>query len=180
MVVTQTFLLVALAVGLALSISVSQITLAALAAWLLLARRAGRVAPLQTPLLVPVAVFAAWTVVTAVASGRPLESLVASRHLLNLAALIVVVNALSDPVLARRFATWLVLAVSAVAVIAIVQVAACPDPTAMASTGTVVDKLLRKCARARGFFSIYMTLAGVLAMILALTLPRLARFRAEA
>jgi O-antigen ligase len=33
---------------------------------------------------------------------------------------------------------------------------------------------MRKCARARGFFSIYMTLAGVLTLVLVSTLPRLA------
>jgi O-antigen ligase len=177
---TQTLLIVVLTVGLALSISASQIALGALAVWLLLARRAGRVASLQTPLLAPLATFAAWTIVTALASERPLESLVESKHLLNLAALIVVANTLSDPTLTRRFAMWLALAVAVVAVIAIVQVAACPGPTATASTGALLDKLLRKCTRARGFFSIYMTLAGVLAMILVLTLPRLARLRAEA
>jgi O-antigen ligase len=43
-----------------------------------------------------------------------------------------------------------------------------------------VEKLLRKCTRARGFYSIYMTLAGVLAMMLVGTLPRLARLGPDA
>jgi O-antigen ligase len=176
----QTALLVALVVGLALSISLSQLALAGLAAWLLIARRAGRVGPLRAPLLGPLAAFAAWSVVAALASARPLDSLTACKHLLNLAALFVIVNALSDAGLARRFATWLVLALALAAAIGLLQVAACPGPEVTAHATTLAGKLLRKCTRARGFYSIYMTLAGVLALIFTFVLPRLARPRAEA
>jgi O-antigen ligase len=74
---------------------------------------------------------------------------------------------------AERFLTGLFIAVSAVALLSIVQVGLCP-------TGGSVESgpprlLFRKCARARGFFSIYMTLAGVLTQVLVATLPRLAR-----
>jgi O-antigen ligase len=165
-------LLVALAFGLLASISVTQIALGALAVWVGLARWAGMTPPLRTPLLGPVAAFAVWSVVAALASDRPLESLVASKGLLNIAALFVIVNALSEPPLARRFGTWLLVGLGLVAVVALVQVAACPGP---AATG-----LLRKCTRARGFYSIYMTLGGVLALLLASALPRLARLRADA
>ena len=55
----------------------TQIALGALAAWLVLARRAALVAPLRAPLLGPIVAFAGWTVVAALASARPLESLVA-------------------------------------------------------------------------------------------------------
>jgi O-antigen ligase len=174
----QTTLLVALAVGLAASISVTQITLALLAVWLLLARRAGLVPPLQAPLLGPMAAFAIWSVVAALASERPLDSLVASKGLLNLAALFVIVNALSEPRLARRFATWLLLALTLAAAVGVFQVTACPGPEV--ANGATVSRLLRKCTRARGFFSIYMTLAGVLAMMLTSALPRLARLRSDA
>jgi O-antigen ligase len=176
---TQVVLLVALVLGLALSISVSQITLAALGGWVLLARRVGRLGPLRTPLLGPLAAFAAWSVVTALASARPLESLVACKNLLNLAALLVIVNALSNAALARRFATWLVLAVAVAAAIGIVQVTMCPGPEATAPATALLERFLRKCTRARGVYSIYMTLAGVLALVLTLMLPRLARLRAE-
>jgi O-antigen ligase len=165
-------LLGALAVGLLASISLSQIALGALAVWVLLARRAGVIPALRAPLAGPIAAFAAWSVVAALASERPLESLVAAKGLLNLAGLFVVASALSEPALARRFATWLLAGMGVVAVVALVQVAACPGPDA---TG-----LLRKCTRARAFFSIYMTLAGVLALLLAAALPRLARLRADA
>src|SRR2546425_11397924 len=43
-----------------------------------------------------------------------------------------------------------------------------------ASGPASVRLLMRKCARARGFFSIYMTLAGVLTPLLVSVLPRLA------
>ena len=68
--VARAVLLGALVFGLALSISVSQIALGALAAWVLVARRAGRIPPLQAPLLVPIAAFAAWSLVAALASER--------------------------------------------------------------------------------------------------------------
>jgi O-antigen ligase len=41
----------------------------------------------------------------------------------------------------------------------------------------VLARLMHKCARARGFYSIYMTLGGVLAMTLAATMPRLTVLR---
>jgi O-antigen ligase len=176
----HTVLLVALVLGLTLSISVSQIALGTLAVWLLLARRAGRIPALQAPLLAPIAVFAAWSVVAALASERPLESLYLSKSLLNLAALFVIVNALPAAATARRFATWLLIALAGAAALAIVQVVACPEPGAAAQATTLAGKFLRKCERARGFYSIYMTLGGVLAMALTAALPRLVRVPAEA
>jgi O-antigen ligase len=140
----------------------------------------GRIPPLQAPLLIPIAAFAVWSLVAALASERPLESFYNTKHLLNLAALFVLVNALPDAATARRFATWLLIAVTGTAVLAIVQVAACPGPEATAPTWALVGKLLRKCARARGFYSIYMTLGGVLAMTATVALPRLARLPAQA
>jgi O-antigen ligase len=174
----QTVLLIALVVGLAASISLTQITLAALAVWLVLARQAGLVPPLQMPLVTPIAAFVVWSLVAALASDRPLESLVALKSLLNLGALFVIVNALSQPRLARRFAMWLLLALTAAGVVGLLQVAACPGPEAEGH-GVLLGKLLRKCTRARAFYSIYMTLAGVLAMMLASTLPWLVRLRAD-
>jgi putative inorganic carbon (hco3(-)) transporter len=173
-------LLLALVAGLALSISVSQIALAGLATWVLIARRAGRLGPLRAPLLAPLVAFAVWSVVTALASARPLESLVACKSLLNFALFFVLVNALSDVAVVRRFVTWLVLAVAVAAVIGIVQVMACPGPEATAHGTALVDRFLRKCTRARGLYSIYMTLGGVLALVLTLIVPRLTRLRAEA
>jgi O-antigen ligase len=175
----QVVLLVALVIGLMASISVAQITLAVLAVWVVLARRCGLLGPLRAPLLVPIAAFAGWTLIAALASDRPLESLVAAKSLLNLGALFVIVNALSEPRLARRFASGLLLALAVAGAVGVLQVWACSGPEAVGG-GAVLDKLLRKCTRARGFYSIYMTLAGVLAMMLASALPRLARLRPDA
>jgi O-antigen ligase len=177
---THTALLIALVLGLTLSISVSQLSLAGLAVWLLIARRTGRISLLQAPLAVPIAAFAAWSIVAALLSARPMESLLFSKGLLNLAALFVIASALTDAPTARRFATWLLLALAAVSVLAVVQVAACPGPEATVPASSLVGRVLRKCTRARGFYSIYMTLAGVLAMALTAALPRLARGRDEA
>ena len=168
-------LLVALVLGLAASISLAQITLTVLAVWVVLARRAGRAAPLRWPLLLPVLAFVAWSLIAALGAPRPRESLLACKGLLTLGALFVIVNALPDAAAARRFATWLLVAVTATAALALVQVSACPDVAFTAPAVTLIGKFFRKCGRARGLFSIYMTLAGVLAIVLTATLPRLAR-----
>jgi len=163
--VARTVLLGALVFGLLASISVTQIALGALAAWVVLARRAALIPPLRAPLLGPIVAFAAWTVVAALVSARPLESLVSAKGLLNLGAMFVLANVLSEPQLARRFATWLLAGLGVVALVGLVQVAACP--------GVDATGVLRKCTRARAFYSIYMTLGGVLMLLLASTLPRL-------
>jgi len=170
---------VALVIGLAVSITLSETTLVVLAVWLLLARRTGVLGPLRWPLLGPIAAFSAWTIVAALASARPADSLYQCKHLLTLAALFVVVNALPEPADARRFATWLVLAVTGAAALALVQVVGCQDAGATERATTFAGKFFRKCGRARGFYSIYMTLAGVLAMVLTATLPRVARLDRE-
>jgi O-antigen ligase len=172
-------LLAALVLGLALSISLSQITLVALAAWLLLARAMGRPVTLRAPLLGPIAAFAAASVLAALASGHRVESLVACKGLLDLLALFVIASALPDAATARRFATWLILALALSAIAGIVQVVACPGPDAIAHGPTLAEKFLRKCTRARGFYSIYMTLAGILALAMTAALPRLARLERE-
>lgn len=163
-------LLAAFALGLAVSISLAEAALAALAVVLLLGRRASDGARLAWPLAAPVGAFAAWTLVSALASARPLESLVAAKTLLTLATLFIVVNALPDRPAVERFVALLLILVSLVGALGIVQVAACQEtPPGV----PLLDRFLRKCWRARGFYSIYMTLAGVLAPILIVSLPRL-------
>lgn len=166
------WLLLALTVGLAASISLAEITLVLLAAWLVFGPRPAAGPRAGWPLLGPLAAFAAWTLVAALASSRPAASLLAAKGLLTLGAFYVVLHALPDRAAARRFATGLFVAVSLVALLAIAQVGFCP------AGGTVESGPLRllfhKCARARGFFSIYMTLAGVLTLVLVSVLPRLA------
>src|SRR5262249_62225045 len=79
------------------------------------------------------------------------------------------VDALPDTGAADRFLSSLLVLLAIVAVLGIVQVAVCPGPGATAS---VLGPLGRKCHRARGFYSIYMTLAGVLRLVLLSTGPR--------
>ena len=91
---------------------------------------------LRFPLAVPLALFAAWTVVAALGSARPLDSLLSSKGLLNLAGLWIVASALGDSLSARRFLTSLAVALGVVAALSIVQVAACPPtPGCRPSTG---------------------------------------------
>ncbi len=167
------WLLVALTLGLAASITLSELTLVVLAAWLAFgpretgARRAG------WPLAGPLVAFGAWTLVTALAAPRPAESLVAAKGLLTLGAFYVVRYALPERRAAQRFLTGLFVAVSVVALLSILQVGLCPPGGAVESGPWRL--LFRKCVRARGFFSIYMTFAGVLTLVLVATLPRLAR-----
>ncbi len=177
--VARIVLLATFVVGMAVSISLAQVALTTLFVWVLLARRAGALGPLRWPLMSPIVAFAMWSAVAALVSERPGESVLALKSLLTLGTIFVVVNSLPDAAATRRFATWLVLALAGTAVVGLVQVAACPGPAVGPAT-TLIGKFLRKCTRARAFYSIYMTLGGVLAMMLAGALPRLARFGADA
>jgi O-antigen ligase len=172
--VVRRWLLVALTVGLAASISLSETALVVLALVLMLGPRGERPRA-SWPLIGPIAAFAAWTLVSVIASPRPAESLLASRGLLTLLAFYVVLHALPDVPAAVRFSNGLLIAVGIVALASIVQVGLCPAEGTMESSHALVRLLMRKCGRARGFFSIYMTLAGVLSLVLVSTLPRVVR-----
>jgi O-antigen ligase len=162
-------LVVAFGLGVALSITLAESALVALGVWLLATSR-GR-PPRGWPLLWPVTAFAAWTVVTAILSARPLQSIGDARSFLALGSLYALVHALPNSVAARRFALGLLALMGAVSVLAIVQVGLCHQP--MPDMGLLVARLFRKCDRARGLYSIYMTLAGVLSLVLVTSLPRL-------
>jgi O-antigen ligase len=170
--VVREWLLVALTAGLAASITLSEATLVVLAFVLVLGPRSARPRA-SWPLIGPMLAFALWTLVTVLASARPGESFMASRGLLTLLAFYVVLHALPDARAAARFANGLLIAVAIVAVLSIVQVGFCPAEGTVDSS-SAIRLLMRKCARARGFFSIYMTLAGVLSLVLVSTLPRVA------
>ena len=177
---TRDWLLRALTVGLAASITLSETTLVVLAVVLVAGRlaareRAARVRP-AWPLIGPLLVFASWTLVAALTSAHPGESLLlASRGLLTLGAFYVVLSALPDTPAAVRFTNELLMAVGIVALLSFVQVGFCPPGGTLETNNAAVRLLMRKCARARGFFSIYMTLAGVLILVLLGVLPRVAR-----
>ena len=169
-------LVLVLAAGLAFSITLSETTLVVLALVLLLG--ASWDALRRAPLLAPLAAFAAWTVVAAALSAEPADSLRATKTLLPLATMWIVLAALPSSDAARRFATALFVAITAAALSSIVQVVTCPADGGYGPGPNipVVAGFFRKCARAHAFFSIYMTLAGVLTVVLTLTLARLRSF----
>ncbi|PYN66219.1 MAG: hypothetical protein DMD90_07920 [Candidatus Rokuibacteriota bacterium] len=167
----RVILLGAFAVGLAFSITLAESALAALAlrlAWRLVS---GRARPVDWPLALP---FAAWTVASLVAAGlsnEPLSSVVpAAKGVLLIVTFYAMLDALPDAGAADRFLSGLLVLVAIVALLGIVQVAICPGP---GGTAAALGPLGRKCHRARGFYSIYMTLAGVLSLVLLATAPRL-------
>ena len=164
-------LLGAFVAGLGLSITLAQSALALLTLlrlWRLRDPAVRAVAP--WPLVAPVLAFGAATVLSALLSGHPLASLEASKGLLLVAALYVTADALRDPGAADRFLLGLTLAATVAAVVGLLQVGLCP-----AGDAPLVRPrwLYHRCDRAHGFFSIYMTLAGVLSLVLLATLPRL-------
>jgi len=170
-------LVAALIIGLAFSITLSETSLVALATWLVWTRY-GRLGSRATwPLLVPLLAFAAWSLVSAALSAAPSESLRSTKTLLPLATLWVVFGVIDDAAAARRFVSWLLWALGAVAVVSIVQVATCA-PTRLdaydPSLPPVVRSVFGKCRRAHGFYSIYMTLGGVLVVALTSMLPVIA------
>ena len=169
-------LLLMLAVGLACSITLSELTLLTLFVVLLAGARPGA-AWLRAPLATPLLAFAGSTLISAAMAMQPGDSLRASKGLLTLATFWIVLTALPDAAAARRFATIVFVTVSAVGLLSIVQVAGCVHGAWQdAPRIPLVDTYFNKCARAHGFFSIYMTLAGVLTVVLILTLPRLGGF----
>jgi O-antigen ligase len=125
------------------------------------------------PLWQPVLAFAGATVLSALTSGYAVASLAASKGLLLTAALYVTADALLDAREGDRFLSWLALAAAGAALVGLVQIVACPsqDPT-QEPAGGLARWFFHHCGRARAFFSIYMTLAGVLNLALLATLPR--------
>jgi len=164
-------LLVAFVVGLCCSITLCEgalILLTLLWLWRLCdpAVRAAQTWPLGRPVLA----FAAATLLSAFASGHVAASLAASKGLLLMAALYVTADALEDAADGDRFVSWLGLAAAGAALASLVQVLACPSPE---PAHRLARWFFHRCDRARGFFSIYMTLAGVLSIALLSLLPRL-------
>ncbi|MBI1845726.1 MAG: O-antigen ligase family protein [Candidatus Rokubacteria bacterium] len=170
-------LLGAFVLGLGVSITLSETALALLAVrWLVrvLTGRAERVN--RWPLALPVLAWIAVSLLAAALSPHPGESLtVASKGLLLIVALYVLVDALPKPVPAERFVAGLLAAVTIASLAGIAQVGACAVLGGSMSPPTtpVIGRYLWKCHRARGFYSIYMTLAGVLNLVLLAALPRL-------
>lgn len=163
--------LAAFVLGLGFSITLSQGALALLSLLLLWRlRRPEARATARWPLWPPVLTFAAVSVLSALLSGHAGASLLASKGLLLVAALYVVANALDGTEASERFLSGLIVVAAGAAVVGLLQVGLCP--------GQAVDYgspgwLYHRCFRARGPFSIYMTLAGVLNLVLLAALPRI-------
>ena len=164
-------LLGAFVAGLGLSITLAESALALLTLlWLWRLRDPAVRAAARWPLAAPVLAFSAVTVLSALLSGHPLASLEAAKGLLLAAALYVTADALREPAAAERFLLGLTIAAAVAALVGLLQVGLCPPP----DTPPIRPRwLYHRCDRAHGFFSIYMTLAGVLSLVLLATLPRL-------
>ena len=164
-------LLLAFVLGLGFSITLSESALAALTLLWLWRLRDPAVRASQTwPLLGPLCAFAAATLLSAALSAEPGASLVASKGLLLAAALWVTADAVPGGEEAQRFLSTLTLVAAAAACMGLLQVLACPGEI---SGPGMLRWFFHRCDRARGAFSIYMTLAGVLNLVLLATLPRL-------
>ena len=149
-------LLVLFAVGLGASITLSQASLAALTLlWLWGLRDPARRAAVRLPLLGPVLAFDATRLVRGSAEAI---------------ALWVTADLLSGPGEALRWLGLLALVTTVAAAVGVAQVAFCPGEL---ERGTLGRWFFHRCDRARGFFSIYMTLAGILVLMLLATAPRL-------
>ncbi|MBI4591564.1 MAG: O-antigen ligase family protein [Candidatus Rokubacteria bacterium] len=158
-------------IGLAFSITLSQVALALLAGyWLLRLRdpsaRAAMIFPLATPFLA----FVAASLLAALLSGNVGDSLVRSKALLLVLVFFSLVNTLGGTDEADWFLSRFLLLMAAVSLLGVVQVSLCPEHP---WSGPILARWSRKCFRARGFYSIYMTLAGVLTLTILACLPRL-------
>lgn len=158
-------------VGLALSITLSQAALALLVVfWLARLRDPRARAALTLPLGAPFLAFVGATLLSALSSGDALGSLAGSKALLLVLVFFALVNTLRDTEDAERFAGRFLLLMAGVSLLGVVQVWLCPEHPWSAP---ILARWTRRCHRAHGFYSIYMTLAGVLTVTLLATMPRL-------
>ncbi len=164
---------VAFIIGLGVSITLAEIALGALVAlWLLRLRDPAPRAALTFPLAGPLLGFAGVTLLADLLSADVAGSLVASKGLLLVSVFFVLVNTLGGVEGAESFVRRLFLVLAVVSVLSLLQVSLCShEPRG----GFLLDRFFHKCNRARGFYSIYMTLAGVLTLVLLAVLPHLLR-----
>src|SRR5262245_16631306 len=163
--------------GMALSITLSEIALGCLAARLAFRVVTGRARVGGWPLALPVLAWTIASLLAALVSAHPLQSAESAlRGLWLVAAFYVLIDALPDTSAADRWLHLLFVLVAAVGMVGVAQVVGCPvlDPLApMAAQLGPLRRVLTRCHRAHAFYSIYMTLAGVLSLGLLAVLPRL-------
>ncbi len=158
-------------IGLGVSITLAQAALPALVAlWLLKLRDPRARATLTFPLAGPFLGFIAATLFADLLSANVAGSLYASKQLALVAIFFVLVNTLRGPESAEWLLSRIFLVLAVVSGLSLLQVAFCsPDPWSL----PLLARWFHKCSRARGFYSIYMTLAGVLTLVLLAVLPHL-------
>ena len=159
-------------VGLGTSSALARVALWLLAlVWLWRLRDAAVRRAQSWPLWMAVLAFAGATILAALASRHPGASLAfAARSLLAWAALYVIADALESARDGDRFVSWVALAAGGAALVGLVQHLACPSDPPEAG---IARWFFHRCDRPAAFYSIYMTLAGVLNVALLVTLPRL-------
>ena len=164
------FLLGAFVVGLGFSITLSETALALLTLLWLWRLRDPEVRRAQVwPLWAPVLAFSVVSVISALASGHAVHGLLASKGVLLAATLFVTADALPGSHAADRFLSALAVVSAGAALVGLVQVGLCPGPEPVDWWPRFI---YHHCERARGFFSIYMTLAGILTIVVLAMLPR--------
>ena len=134
----------------------------------------------RAPLAWSLLAFAAVTLLSALHAERPTVALFESKQLLGIAIFLAAVNGFDGGDDIRRALRWWVVAVAVVCAHAIVQVWACrtgvplPDWAAWMLRVRLDQCRANPLFRAKGFFSIYMTLGGSLLIGLSLILAPIA------
>jgi len=134
----------------------------------------------RAPLAWPLLAFATLTLVSALHAERPGIALFESKQLLGIAVFLAAVNGFHGGHEIRRALRWWLVAVIVVSVHAIAQVWACGTGVALPDWAAWMLRVrLDQCRanplfRAKGFFSIYMTLGGSLLVALSLILAPIA------
>ncbi len=126
------------------------------------------------PLASPLVAFVATTVLAALLSSWPGDALFSARKVLLLGSLWVLRDALPDARAAARALMAFVAVLGFVSVVGIAQAMFCAELSAWAP---VLGRVAKRCHRAHAFYSIYMTFAGVLNVVLLAALPQLLRAR---
>ena len=164
-------LVVAFVLGLGYSITLSETSLVLLSlVWLrrLFDGEHRRSAP--WPLAAPMVAFVAVTVLSALLSGYPAASLLAAKVTMLAVTLYVIADALPGTADADRMLSGLAIVAGGAAILGLAQVSFCPQPE---PTQGLAHWIFHRCDRARAAFSIYMTLAGVLSLVLLASVPRI-------
>ncbi|MBI4638709.1 MAG: O-antigen ligase family protein [Candidatus Rokubacteria bacterium] len=136
----------------------------------------------RVPLAAPLAAFVAATLASVAAAPDPLDALYQSKHLLSLILFLAAVNGFRSGDAIRRALAWFTGAVVLASCWALAQTWVCTTAVDVPGWLTWALKVrLERCRqpsiepfRAKGFFSIYMTLGGSLVVALALHFAALA------